>query len=158
LEPFIIKIIDTKSFLDYLQSTLVPLIAIITVYIAYRQWKLEKIKLTHDLFEKRFKVYKHFQIYKSKILQSGTCEIKDYELFTSNTSESIFIFGEDMTRLKRNFEEKGMELWALEKELESDKWSKDEKSIKIARRLKLQTWFLHIGINDVFSNYMKLYS
>ncbi|MCF6341165.1 MAG: hypothetical protein L3J10_10530 [Sulfurimonas sp.] len=156
MEPFIIEIIDTKSFFDYLQSTLVPLIAIITSYIAYRQWKLEKIKLTHDLFEKRFKVYKHFQIYKSKILQSGTCEIKDYQLFVSNTSESIFIFSEDMTKLKRNFEEKGMELWAIEKELESDKWTKEEKSIKINKRLELQKWFIYVDINEVFLKYIKL--
>ncbi len=158
MEPISIQLINDKSYLDYFQSALVPLIAIVTTFIAYRQWKIEKIKSTHDLFEKRFKIYQQFQIYKSYILQSGTCNIKSYELFTSNTSESIFIFGEDMVKIKRNFEEKGMELWAIEKELESDKLSKDEKSTKINRRLELQKWFLHVDINDAFSNYMKLHS
>ncbi len=61
-----------------------------------------------------------------------------------------------MIKLKRNFEENGMELWAIEKELESDKWTKDEKSTKITRRLELQKWFLHVDINKVFLNYMKI--
>ena len=158
MEPILIQLINDKSYLDYFQSALVPLIAIVTAFIAYRQWRIEKIKLTHDLFEKRFKVYQQFQIYKSLILQSGTCNIKDYELFISNTSESVFIFGKDMVKLKRDFEEKGMELWAIEQELESDKWTKDEKYTKISRRLELQKWFLHVDINNVFSNYMKLHS
>lgn len=156
MEPISIQLINDKNIFDYLQSILVPVIAIITSFIAYRQWKIEKIKLTHDLFEKRFKIYQQFQIYKSKILQSGTCTVKDYELFASNTSESIFIFGENMIKLKRDFEEKGMELWAIEKELESNKWTKEEKSIKINKRLEHQKWFLHVDINEVFLKYMKI--
>jgi len=156
MEPYLIQIINEKSIFDYLQSALVPLIAIVTVFIAYKQWKIEKIKLTHAVFEKRFKVYQQFQIYKSYILQSGTCNINNYELFISNTSESILIFGKDMIKLKRDFEENGMELWATGKELESDKWTKDEKSTKITRRLELQKWFLYVDINKVFLNYMKI--
>ncbi len=156
MEPISIQIINDKSILDFLQSFLVPLIAIITTFIVYKQWKIEQDKLTHDLFEKRFKVYRQFQIYKSYIIQTGTCSLEQYELFISNTSESIFIFGEDITILKRNLEEKGMELWAIDEELKSDKWSKDEKSKKIYRRLELKKWFLHNKIENVFSKYMKL--
>ena len=41
MNPILFKIIEDKSFIDYLQSGLVPLIAIITTFIAYRQWKIE---------------------------------------------------------------------------------------------------------------------
>lgn len=156
MDIILIQVMNDKSVIDYLQSILVPLIAVITTYIAYRQWKIEKTKLTHDLFEKRFEVYRQFQIYQSYIIQTGTCGLKQYELFVSNTSESIFIFSDDIATLKRSFEEKGMELWGIEKELESDKWSADEKSTKINRRLELQNWFLHIKIENIFSKYMTL--
>ncbi len=52
MEPYLIQIINEKSIFDYLQSALVPLIAIVTVFIAYKQWKIEKTELTHALFEK----------------------------------------------------------------------------------------------------------
>ena len=156
MNPILFKIIEDKSFIDYLQSGLVPLIAIITTFIAYRQWKIEKIKLTHDLFERRFKVYEQFQIYKSYILQSGTSSLEKYSLFISNTSESVFIFNEDIAILKRSFEENSMELLALNEELESNQWSKEEKTKKINRKLELQKWFLHNKIEKDFSKYMKL--
>ncbi|QOY53017.1 hypothetical protein [Candidatus Sulfurimonas baltica] len=101
-------------------------------------------------------MYEQFQIYKSYILQSGTSSLEKYSLFISNTSESVFIFNEDIAILKRSFEENSMELLALNEELESNQWSKEEKTKKINRKLELQKWFLHNKIEKDFSKYMKL--
>jgi hypothetical protein len=158
MEPISIQLVNDKDFLDHLQSLLVPLIALITTFIAYRQWKIEQNKLTHDLFEKRFQIYKHFNVYMAEIHQSGTCSMEQYHKFVAETSASLFLFGDDINSLKKDLQEKGMELWTINKELQSDKWTKEEKAKKINRKLELQKWFLHTNTNHVFSKYMNITS
>lgn len=47
-----------KDWVDYLSALLTPtVVAILGLYIAYRQWRTEEAKLRHELFEKRYKQF-----------------------------------------------------------------------------------------------------
>ncbi len=73
---------------------LTPLIAIMTVYIAFQQYKINRYKFIFDLFEKRYYVFKETSI----VLRTLSAEF-DYENlneFNQNTKERIFYFETDI--------------------------------------------------------------
>lgn len=156
MEPISIQIINDQSIFDILQSLLVPIIAIVTTFIAYKQWRIEKTKSTHNLFEKRFKVFQNFNNYISHINQTGNCSMEQYNIFISQTAESEFIFGDDIATIKKDLNEKGMKLWAINEELKSDQLSSAEKRKKLNTKMQIQKWFLHKDINKTFVIYMKI--
>ncbi|MGY6127028.1 hypothetical protein ACW9YV_16510 (plasmid) [Paraburkholderia strydomiana] len=63
----------------YLSALMVPLIAILGVAIAYRQWRTAQNKLKQDLFDKRFSVYDAARRMLASVMTSG--KVRDEELF-----------------------------------------------------------------------------
>jgi hypothetical protein len=43
--------------IDLLSAALTPLIAAIVAYIAYQQYRVNRLRLSHDLFERRLKIF-----------------------------------------------------------------------------------------------------
>lgn len=56
---------------DVLSALLTPLIAAIAVYIAYRQFRVERLRLQHELYERRLKVYRAVQSFLSDIMRES---------------------------------------------------------------------------------------
>lgn len=49
--------IQKKIWIDWFTALLTPFIAVITVYIAFQQYKIQRYKVKYDLFERRLKLY-----------------------------------------------------------------------------------------------------
>ena len=88
------------KLLDVLSGLLTPTIAILASYIAYRQYRTAKAKLKLDLYEKRLKIFKYFKTFIWRritnlefVINEHENELKDFEI---NTTECIFLFGEEM--------------------------------------------------------------
>jgi len=86
-----------KDIIQLLSSCLIPLIAIITVYIAYQQYStnIQKIKL--DIYEKRLKVFLGLQTLLIHIRENSDVSDEALQYFQISTSESTFIFGKDIS-------------------------------------------------------------
>ena len=54
---------NSNNWIDILSALLTPLIALIAVYVAYQQHKINKIRLQHELYERRLRVYKAVQTF-----------------------------------------------------------------------------------------------
>jgi hypothetical protein len=58
--PFenLLNISVKKDWVDYLSALLTPTVAIFGLYIGYRQWRTDEVKLRHELFDKQHRRFK----------------------------------------------------------------------------------------------------
>lgn len=82
----------SQSWIDVLSALLVPVIAIVGLYIAYQQYQINKQRLRHETYERRLSVYKTVQIYLSEILSDGKTTYDRALQFNSEASEAAFLF------------------------------------------------------------------
>ena len=81
-----------SSWIDILSALLVPTIAILGVYIAYQQYRVNKQRLRHETYERRLAVYKCVQQYLSEILRDAKTTYARALQFNSDASEAAFLF------------------------------------------------------------------
>ena len=80
------------SWIDILAALLTPTIALIALYIAYQQYKINQQRLRHETYERRLRVYKAVQAHLSIILRAGKTSYQECTLFYSEASEAAFLF------------------------------------------------------------------
>lgn len=80
------------SWIDVMSALLVPTIAIIGVYIAYQQFRINEQRLRHETYERRLAVYRFVQKYLSEILRDGATTYQRASDFYSEASEAAFLF------------------------------------------------------------------
>jgi len=56
---------------EYLKALGPTIIAMIVVYIAYQQWRVNQANLREKLFERRFEVFKQTQAFLSEIFREA---------------------------------------------------------------------------------------
>jgi hypothetical protein len=80
------------SWIATLSALLTPIIALIAIYIAYQQYKINQQRLRHETYERRLRVYKAVQKHLSNILRTGKTSYQECTLFYSDASEAAFLF------------------------------------------------------------------
>lgn len=86
-----------KEIIEIFKACLTPTIAIITTYIAYQQWKTNRIKLRMDLYEKRLRIYKEVHKLLAIVIRNAKIEQNEFNDFIVNTSEADFLFDTEVT-------------------------------------------------------------
>lgn len=126
---------DFKQYIDFASAALIPLIAIITIYIAYQQYRTNKLKLRHDLFEKRWSVYKTLMESLEAVIREGT--INDDKLFKLNIEriKSYFLFDQDLYNYIDEIYDKLIDLQTM------NSASEQEKVANAQKRSELKKWF-----------------
>jgi len=75
-------------------------VAISVAAITYQQYRVNRLRLRHELFERRFAVFRTAQIYLSKIMQEGRLNDEtfrtEYPKFMDAWQRSQFLFGKDI--------------------------------------------------------------
>jgi hypothetical protein len=89
-----------KDYVDLLSALLTPLIAIITTYIAVRQYRNERAKFRHELYDRRLAIFKAASNYLSIATSYVTKENYDEEErafreFLAANMESQFLFDKE---------------------------------------------------------------
>ncbi len=84
------------NWVDVLSASLVPVIAIVGVYIAYQQFQLNKQRLRHETYERRLNVYKVVQYFLSEIMREGRTTYDKVLQFNSDASEAAFLFDDSV--------------------------------------------------------------
>jgi hypothetical protein len=92
-----------KDYVDIFSALLTPLIAIITTYIAVQQYRRERAKFRHELYDRRMAVYKAASNYLSVVIRSSSRdnpeeEEKAYKEFVMANAESQFLFDKDVQK------------------------------------------------------------
>ena len=99
-----------KDWVDIMAALLTPTIAVVGIVLGWFQWKVNRIRLTHELFEKRWRIFQSA----SDCLNNVMIEIMNAEdagldrmanipeSFHSSTEGARFIFNEELAKYLDN--------------------------------------------------------
>lgn len=143
-----------------ISSMVIPLIAIITAIIAYQQFYINKIKLRHDLYERRTNIYREILRFIRLIVQKTKISYPDLAEFWSKVGESEFIFSKNILDFIDQLYKKGVDLVDINEHLWGDLKVQDPEERKSYARNKSESvkWFFNQleKTNILFKDYLIL--
>ena len=98
--------------LQILQGLLTPVIAVIAVYIAWQQWRVNERKFEFDQYERRLRVYQAVIAFLSCVHGNLKPEISDLQKFSSATAEADFLFKPEIPAYLNEIVNRGLKLRA----------------------------------------------
>jgi hypothetical protein len=124
-------------------------VAVVIAVITYQQHLTNRLRLRHELFERRFAVFKTAQVYLSKLMHEGRLNDENfseqYPLFMDAWQRSRFLFGQDIADYLDSIAEHSREMRLSEMQ------KKHEESAEHLRWLCAQPEMLF----DRFSPYLR---
>lgn len=99
-----------KDWVEILNALLTPLIAILAVYIAWRQYQIEHHSLRNQLYERRYIVFKSFMSFLADIMREGKTNYQRVGQFYAEASEADFLFSESVGKKRDELHSKGVRL------------------------------------------------
>ena len=85
-----------EYILHLLTGLLTPVIAILAVIIAWRQYRTAKQKLTLDLFDRRLCIYEEVQNFLLLIIRDADVEFDESRRFRNSVSAAEFLFKKEI--------------------------------------------------------------
>lgn len=140
------------------------LLAVITTWIAYQQWLTNELKVQHDLYERKFKVFTALIDFLNAVVVKGMeADDKSQEIrrvFLVRTRESNFLFKgceilDYLNEIYKKAEDFGFKYLEVSN---NDKLSKNESIAEIDRQREWLREQLKTGAKDRFVKHIKLYS
>jgi len=142
----------------WLTALLTPIVAILGIYIASRQWQTARNKLKFDLFEKRFAVYEASKSFLDSIASSG--KVKDEELFKFllATRQARWLLDVELANyLKMDIYKKATEIKMYESELEAmPVGAERSKNVQKQREIKIFLIDQYLILDEKLSPFLKL--
>ena len=142
----------------YLAALLVPTIAILGAFIAYRQWRLAQSKLKLDLFDRRLSVYEAARTLVSSIMTSGKAKDEEVFRFMVATREAKWLLNASIAEyLDNELYGKAINLQMLASELEGVPVG-DERTKNVRQQAEIKKWLLaQLAVLDAkFSPFLQL--
>ncbi len=135
-----------KDWIDLLSALTMPVIAIIGVYIAYQQRSINKNRLKHELFDRKYLIFEATKNFIFAIIKDPTVKNEDTYKFLTETKGALFIFEENIFDYLNLIHEKAIQLRVHEKKNEHDEAQ------------KMYQWFNQqlIGIDQKFKDEIKI--
>lgn len=84
------------QYVDFAAGLLTPVIAVLATYIAWQQWQTNRLRVKHDLYERRLVIYSALIQFLSVIGRNAQASNAEAAIFLQNTRESCFLFGTDI--------------------------------------------------------------
>jgi hypothetical protein len=137
-------------------SLLTPVVAVVAVAIAYRQYRVERLATKHSLFDRRFRVYQEtLRFVQAATLSEGFGETY-LAPFRQARNEAQFLYGPDIGSLLETFWDKGVEILIAEDERRR---SPPEAELAVVYRIRdHQQWFVRAqgSVTDAFRKYLSV--
>lgn len=127
-------------FIKVLSGFLTPTIAVLTAYIAYRQYKTDKNKLKFDLYEKRFNLFSEFKSLLFKINEDGKIDRLELRDFKFKTIECNFLFGSDIWEFRNALIEKSLRITQLNERIPEEMNDPQKLEELQTERKKISLW------------------
>ena len=105
-----------SSWLQVLQGLLTPVIGVIALYIAWQQWKGNKLKLVLDRYDRRLEVYKNVVAFLRRVQRDFKLEVSDIQKFITDTAEADFLFEPEIAEYLDEMYKRAWTLWCATKE------------------------------------------
>ena len=129
-----------NQLIEFLEPVSAIVIGVIVAYIAWRQYKLERRQLQHELFDRRFAMYKAVLDLLNSIRAGGGSNLDTrIDTFSSMTEGSLFIFDSTVKSVLDELRIQAFALSDLHKEY--DGLHGNDKTENVTRQRDLKDWF-----------------
>ena len=85
-----------KDWVDISAALLTPVVAIIGIWIAIQQMKINKTRINHELFDRKYLMYEATQRFIDSVSQKLLIDPDDYHHFYVETKGALFIFNQEI--------------------------------------------------------------
>ncbi|MDC2888975.1 hypothetical protein [Psychrosphaera algicola] len=92
-----------KDWVDITSALLTPVIAIIGIGIAILQWRINRSRLRHELFEKRYAIYEATLLYLGQLIRTAKMDDVERVTFLQNTKGAFVLFDDKIIKYLKNY-------------------------------------------------------
>jgi hypothetical protein len=111
---------DGVEALDWVavsQALATPTIAVVGILIAWGQLRLAKIRLQHDLYDRRHKIFSAARKLIAQVCTEGTARDNEVFEFLRSTDDAIFLLGRSVADYMEELRKKAFQLDFLRKQI-----------------------------------------
>ena len=148
-----------ENFLTILSGFLVPVIAGITTYIAYRQYKIDKDKFRWDLYDRRMETFQSLMRLIEYVMREAKISNEELNKFAVAIDKGSFLFDSKINDYLSEIRNKCFSLRKCERKLEDERLGIGAERDKLAEEEeKILLWFCgeYKGSKRLFERYFKI--
>jgi hypothetical protein len=105
-----------NAWTQILQVLLTGVIGVTAAYVAWQQWKINRLRLMLEHYERRFRVYQGVMSFLALVLTGFRPEMDDIRKFMADTAEAAFLFGADIHEYRDEIYKRASALWSANEE------------------------------------------
>ena len=105
------------ELIDASKALLTPLIALIALFIAYQQFKMNKLKVKIDVFARRLELYEATRSLLAQIVREGKIDFENALQYARDTSGARFLVGKDVTEYLKEIHSRCIDLASAQDQL-----------------------------------------
>lgn len=145
-----------RDCIDVLSALLTPTIAILGSFIAWQQWRINRLRLKHELFDRRYQQFEATRDFLGTIMTRGHVHREEELKWIQATRGSRFLFDRRMATYFEEVFKKSTDLQALTAVFEG--LGGDESSRNFDRQQAIKGWFMEElrNLERRFSPYLQL--
>ncbi len=157
-QPIIQVTVSSQYLIDILSALLTPTIAILGSIIAWQQWRTNRARLKHELFDRRYEQFSIVRDFISSIMTHGKVKPEEEHKYLAGTRGMRFIFDKEIASYVDNtLWHLSVELHALDAELEGVPVGEERsKNVKRQREIKELLNQELKNLEERFSKYLQL--
>jgi hypothetical protein len=149
-----------KDWIDILQALLTPTVAGFGLYIAIQQWRINKNRLKHELYDRRMAVYAKLLNYLGILFQSADFNHDAFTEWLRSSYEGYFLFNDDINNYFQTISEKSRALMKVKHKMSrTENRKNDEAWAKLSNEdVEIEGWFdkqFEVA-KDKFSPFLRL--
>jgi len=146
------------SWLQYLQTFALVTIPPIGAWIAWHQMQIARVKLQHDLFQRRFDVFDAVRRLLANICAKGNASDEEISGFVFARDDAVFLFDDDLAQCLDKMRERALRLQLTNNERLLETIPEAERSNAINARNNHVSWFGEqlVGLTGKFKPFLKL--
>lgn len=148
-----------KDWIDYMAALLTPMIAIFGTIIAVQQWRTNRARLKHELFDRRYRQFEVVRDFIGSIMGSGRCNMDQQNRYVQGITGMHFLFDRSMAEYADEaIWRPAVTLDALESELKGLPPGEERtKIVQQQRELKERLHEELKSLEERFGKYLHLY-
>jgi len=147
-----------KDWVDYLSALLTPTIAILGSIIALQQWRTNRSRLKHELFDRRYEQFSVVRNFLGSIMTNGKPLQEEQHKFLAGTRGMRFIFNKEIAEyVDKTIWHLAVDLECLQSELEGVPVGEERSNnVKKQSEIKKQLNKELVELEDRFSKFLQL--
>ena len=147
-----------KDWIDILSALLTPFIAIAAISIAVLQWKINRNRLKHELFDRRYDQYQAVTGFLRSIMGAGKATIEMQQEYLNGTTGIEFTFSKEISDyLHKNVWCPAIDLECVQSEFDGLPTGEERsRLIHKAEDIKKQLYAELNEVDSVFRQYLQL--